>query len=90
MWLILKSRFTTLFLVLSAEAVALWAVFYSTSRALKLCLAFLAVWLANTHYERLGRPLGWVDLWWSWPLLLLSIVGVVFFVLIIAHFFGFL
>ncbi len=90
MWPILKSRFATLFLVLVAEAVAVWAVFYSTSRYLKLFLAFLTVWLASRHQERLGRRLGLADLWWAWPILLLIIVGVVFFVLTIAHILGFL
>jgi hypothetical protein len=89
MWQILKSRSTTLLPVLVAEAFAVWSVFNSTSRALKLLLAFLAVWLAIRHQESLGRRIGWADLWWSWPLVFLTIVGVAFFVLTAAHVLGF-
>jgi len=90
MWPILKSRFATLFLVLVAEAVALWALVYSRNRYLKLFLVFLTVWLASRHQERLGRRLGLTDLWWAWPTVLLIIVGVVFFALTVAHVLGLL
>ncbi len=90
MWLILKSRFITLFLALLTEAVAVWAVFYSKSLVLKLFLAFMAVLSANAHLMRLNRPPSWADIWWSWPLILLIIVGIATFVLAIAHFMGLL
>jgi len=78
----------TLAMVLLAEAAAVFGVFYSASLALKLFLAFVALCCAIVHHGQLGRRLRWTDVWWSWPLILLTIVGAAFFTLAAVHALG--